>query len=379
MIIEITGTGVHNQGAELMAAAISQHLRQQGEVRALLVDSDFGKARDRARHGLRLRYESPSHFGRTWLVDRLLYPGLRRELELFKAEDADAVLDAAGFAYSDQWGCQWAEKLHARVQQPWAKRQKHILLPQAFGPFTEPRLRQLMKEILPRLGLVYARDKTSLEHLRALAGDLPSLRLAPDFTNLLEGLPPEQPVAEPEKLVYIVPNARMLDKATPETAEAYPRVMSQLAEELRRAGFNAVFLIHSADDWQLCERISARAGGAGYPIVRENDPLRLKGLLGQAAFVVGSRFHALQSALSSGVPCLAWGWSHKYFHLCEDYDCAELSIPTDVAWEALAKKLWLLTDPASLRLTTERVQRHSARLKGEARAMWREVDEFLRT
>ena len=86
--------------------------------------------------------------------------------------------------------------------------------------------------------------------------------------------------------------------------------------------------------------MSEAAGGT--PIVKETNPLHIKGILGACDAAVGSRFHGLVSALSQGVPSLATGWSHKYQRLFEDYGFSEGLVSVTDSDEVLKEKIDLI-------------------------------------
>ena len=106
------------------------------------------------------------------------------------------------------------------------------------------------------------------------------------------------------------------------------------------------------------------------------DPRVLKWLLGQAYFVIGSRFHALVSALSQGVPVLATGWSHKYETLLSEYDFLDGFVSPDAAQAEIEAKLNRVMDGdgAARRKLLERAKLQKARTE----EMWRRVFECLR-
>jgi hypothetical protein len=67
----------------------------------------------------------------------LVPAGIREQYGVVLDKEVNVVLDAAGFAYSDQWGPDLSEEL-ARSSKRWKKQgSKVILLPQAFGPFRD--------------------------------------------------------------------------------------------------------------------------------------------------------------------------------------------------------------------------------------------------
>ena len=74
-------------------------------------------------------------------------------------KEIDIVIDAAGFAYSDQWGEKASLGLASSCRSWKDNGAKVILLPQAFGPFENPVIRRAMISVVDNVDLVFAREK----------------------------------------------------------------------------------------------------------------------------------------------------------------------------------------------------------------------------
>ena len=112
------------------------------------------------------------------------------------------------------------------------------------------------------------------------------------------------------------------------------------------------------------------------PVQDISDPLEIKRFIGESHLVIGSRFHALASALSQGVPALATSWSHKYEALFEDYGQEHCIVPVDGDIGQVQGLLGNLT--GSERTEVVALIREKAQaLEQRTRAMWREVDAAL--
>lgn len=285
--------------------------------------------------------------------------------------DVDVVIDAAGFAYSDQWGEGPSREL-AQSARRWRKQgTKVILMPQAFGPYTGKRIRSAIRRAVDNVDLVMPREKTSYQHLTEVSGQRENIRQYPDFTNLIEGVVPDY-FDQRQHGVCLVPNYRMLDKTDTSQSGAYLPFMVHCAQRLVERGAQPFVLVHEgANDRWLAEQISKASGGI--PILKEDDPLKIKGILGASRATIGSRFHALVSALSQGVPSLATGWSHKYVELFRDYDLPEGFVSVeDPAEEILAKIDRLVDEHANREISTGLLE-SSRGLKELSESMWGEV------
>lgn len=84
------------------------------------------------------------------------------------------------------------------------------MLPQAFGPFRERIVRNLIINIIDNVNFIFVRDSSSAENLIEVGADLAKIRVAPDITNIIEGKKPHQE-AQWYNRVCIVPNKRMMD------------------------------------------------------------------------------------------------------------------------------------------------------------------------
>jgi colanic acid/amylovoran biosynthesis protein len=171
-----------------------------------------------------------------------------------------------------------------------------------------------------------------------------------------------------------VPSKKLLTETSQEVQTAYLPFLVACSEFLHAKGCAVRLLLHERDDEEVLQALAARLSFSA-PILRHENSLHLKGVIGQAELVVGSRFHALVSALTQGVPAVGIGWSHKYEMLFGDYGCAELVIPPTLDDDGLRSVLQPLVDDASALRSQLRVA--AEQQKAATRAMWGEVRSAL--
>ncbi|NQU26368.1 MAG: polysaccharide pyruvyl transferase family protein [Candidatus Nealsonbacteria bacterium] len=375
MIVEVCRCSTRNKGAELMLAAIRQHFQQSNGCVQLAVERWFGSYEERVAYGLYHKL-GETRIGRSALAVWLMPRSFRKAYGLVHEAEIDAVLDASGFAYGDQHGPGPCEKLAACAKR-WKKQgKKVVLLPQALGPFTAAYVRTAFRRAYDCVDLVYARENVSYQHVKQLVGRDDRLRLAPDFTNLVEGHLPPDCECKPRQ-ACIVPNSRMIEKTEAQESRRYVPFLAECISELGQKGIESYILIHdTASDEPLVEQLQA-AVGRPLPVVREPDPARLKGILGSAYVVVGSRFHALVGALSQGVPSLSTSWSHKYEMLFDDYRCPEMVLPVTASREKIREAVAGVSDEPSRSAVLDRLRQASKDQKKATAGMWQEVDGVL--
>lgn len=363
-----------NKGGELMMLAIVEEL---GDDADLAVEPWIAPYPDRARLGL---------FQKLWvrrlgpaaaLPATVLPRALGRRFGVVGEGQIDAVLDASGFRYTDddRYGARSARELEGNARR-WRRRGKTVvLLPQALGPFRTPAVRRPFLRALAAVDLVYARDARSEAHLRDLAPGDERIRRAPDFTIALAGrCPPDLEARVGEgPFACLVPNDRMLERTSPEVAAGYLDFLRACAREIAALGLRPVLVLHEADrDAPFVERLRD-ALGPDPRVVTEPDPLVLKGILGAATLVVSSRYHALISAMSQGVPVVATGWSHKYATLLEDFGIPEQLIDVLADPGDLRERLATAAEGPARNAMTETLRRRGAEQAAQVMAMWAEI------
>lgn len=379
MIVEILNVGIRNKGAELMLHAIMQQMRARyPDVIFTCTPSKknghFPIANMR-RLGVYPKLQGKGAVGLLMRALSALPGSFCARLGRVRNRDVDVVLDASGFAYGDQWGVSANRRL-AKSSSRWAKNGTDLfLLPQAFGPFEDMRAHSYIHEWASNARLIFARDELSEAYLTDLVGKQDKIKRCGDFTNLVAGTVPTHYEAS-DKRIALVPNSQMIKKVSRDNGSDYLSFMARCATYLREKGAMPFVLVHqTTSDNALAEVIATAAGGI--PIVREEDPLALKGILGLCDATIGSRFHGLVSALSQGVPSLATGWSHKYASLFEDYGFAEGVIDVALEGKALYEKLDLLIDDQSVQKLRVKLNAHSCALKSRSEDMWNLVFEEL--
>lgn len=378
MIVEIKGTQFINKGAELMLYAIMDKMMDK------YADVIFTQVPDKKY----VPYEKYSRLGiypKASLMRKgvqLMRPlefvpkGIRDMYGIVVDSEVDVVLDASGFAYSDQWGDGPSVSMASSCKR-WRKQgSKIVLLPQAFGPFTAKKIKDSIRIIADCADLIYAREKVSYEHLVSVTGERQNIKIAPDFTNLMAGVLPEGYDVS-DKEICIVPNYRMIDKTSAEVSKAYQPFLEKCVNYLVECNQKPFLLIHEGtNDFMLAKSIIENTGKS-IPIVSETDPLKIKGILGASKGTLGSRFHGLVSALSQGVPSIATGWSHKYQMLFQDYDFEDGLSDVLIGDDVIKRKInYLIVEKLRCDLSF-RLKEKAKEEKEKALKMWEDVFDLI--
>jgi hypothetical protein len=372
-LVELRPGPLSNKGGELMLVAM---VRELGSDFRLAAEPWIGSYERRASLGLYQKVGFRRRFDSAARLASLLPRRLRDGFGLVTESDVSAVLDASGFAYGDQHGPDRARRMAGRAARLKKQGKKVVLMPQALGPFEDQRVATQARRLFGLADLVYARDEESEGHARRLLGDAPNLRRAPDFTIPLAGeLPPSFDAGG--RYACLVPNWRMQQSTAAAIGASYVPFLDACVRLLEARGLRVLVVIHeAAGDREVAHQL-ASAVGHELHIVDEPDPLKLKGILGHSWLVVGSRFHALVGALSSAVPAIGTGWSHKYEALFADFGCPELLLSPDTTTADLEQTIDGVLDPQTRQSLSARLAEHATRLGAQVNEMWRDVRGVL--
>lgn len=375
MNIEILGVGFTNKGAQLMLIAVVEELARSCPGARLAIRTKHLKNWDPGELNV---FQKPS-ISESLLGDLVLRirfnKKARKYHHMILDPEIDAVLDASGFKYSDFFGHTSIHRRGKRIRK-WNKAGKRIvLLPQAFGPLKVPRVRKAIQNIAENVDLMFPRDRESYDYVSSVVGERSNIRICPDFTNLVKGTRPDYFTVNKPR-ACLIPNAQMIAKTADMIGESYIPFMSKCARFLKGADLDPFILLHAKGDRPLAQKIQKMAN-MNLDVIEEADPVKLKGIIGSCYLVVGSRFHALTSALSQGVPAVAVGWSHKYEQLFDEYGCNELLISNlDFNVEAL-QKLQMLISPANHERVVLTLEQSAKVEVQKVEQMWRDVIEVI--
>src|SRR5690554_5862003 len=163
MIIEIRHAGFVNKGAELMLNAVVQKLRARYPEAKLTMAPDYGGAADTFGKMAELRLYPKAQFRRKGFdfgqLAVLIPKKLRTMYGLVLSREIDVVIDAAGFAYSDQWGVKNSKELSVSSALWRRNGTKLIMLPQALGPFKKGNIDRYVRRWAENADLIFPRER----------------------------------------------------------------------------------------------------------------------------------------------------------------------------------------------------------------------------
>jgi polysaccharide pyruvyl transferase WcaK-like protein len=334
VIVDIRGTNTRNKGAQLMLEAICLRLGEMFELSLPPGATDYAV---RAKHGLRQTLYEAALPRLSSILSDVVPTRVKTDYGLTSSRDIGGVLDSSGFHYTDQFDAALPRR-EALVGRAWARRGvPKVLLPQAFGPFEHPKTRRWSREALQQASLIFVRDGVSEGHLRRLNITTTIVR-SPDFTLGLK--PAAIDLVCDHSFLALVPNTKIFTHGRL-SRSSYLDQLATFSAAARANGLASLVVVHENTDTDIAQELADRIDA---PIFSDPDPLVLKAALGQASAAVASRFHAVVGCLSQGVPTLAFGWSHKYRELLDDFGVTDRLVTPDSDPEAAISRV--LSDSA---------------------------------
>jgi len=396
MIIEIHGAGFQNKGAELMLRTVISELKSRIPDFVPAIDPTYGTYEKRCELGLRQTFPLRTHVGTPGFSKRLFKQKMFGMLQIKKVlayfggvrledygcvalSDIQALIDIAGFAYTDQWGSQ-PTKDFAELTEYYRSCQKPvILLPQAFGPFLRDETKSAFRKVIDNANLIFARDRLSYQYLMELSPNSDKVLQAPDLTLFYPDFFDNQ-VQVSSDYVCLVPNIRMLDLGKQEWGEKYESYLTHIGKEILDQGLQVRIIVHdsSGEDLHIAQSIFDKIDSHNVTIVNEQDPIAIKELIGGSFMVIGSRYHSLVASFSKNVPAIALGWSHKYEMLFEDFGCEYFLINHDTKIEIGLEIVRTLIDPDKNLFIRNNIKNRLEKMHLENKKMWDLTVQVLR-
>ena len=332
MVIQIDGGSSTNKGAQLMMYAVLQEIQSKcPEARVYLNNehSDLPALRDRFK-GLDIRKRQSNRWRTIVLKLKLgsiaykIYKPLSWRFSLrVPYKGVDILLNIGGFQFGDQWrhdansNASWKHYLSKMKEYG----TKIVFLPQALGPFEKKGSKEIVRILDTYSDIIMARDQVSYDYIAALHPSKANIVVFPDFTSAVAGIPSRQSELAKGK-VCIIPNSKMISQGV-NTEDDFVNGIVCIIDHIQKMGKRVVLLNHEGPgDYRLCKIINEKLNNE-VDILQSNNALVTKGIIAASYLTISSRFHGVANALSSGVPCLATSWSHKYKMLMKDYGIAD--------------------------------------------------------
>lgn len=365
MIFEINGAGFVNKGAQLMLETVVHELPRRLKEVEFVVNPAVGSKGERTSLGIKQLFPT-----RLRSFARFLPKELRDFYGWVANEEVDGLIDISGFAFSDQWGPLSSQRF-LQLARFYASRGKPvIMLSQAFGPFKNKEVRGVFTKVLEYVDLAFARDEMSYEYVKEVTPHPQRLHLAPDITFFYGGGEVGL-VGGKANYCCVVPNVRMLDQGRSQWGAKYLDLMRQTIKNVLDAGLNVYVLLHSTEkgDLSLANGLSEFFPRKKVKVVAEDNPLVLKKIIGGSRFVVGSRYHSLVAAFSTGVPSICMGWSHKYDMLYKDFGVGDFVVSAENGGD-VEKKIRLLLEEKNNSAYRRKIKKVLNKMRIENEKMW---------
>jgi colanic acid/amylovoran biosynthesis protein len=229
-----------------------------------------------------------------------------------------------------------------------------IKLSQAIGPCRHPLTRLSARLFLTRCHKIYARGKTTAAHLRDLglspdqweqAADVafsyhPRFSLSQENGERIEALVSELTAqhTDGQRIIGLAPSSLVYSKSGQDYVDVFLRLMRSLDADCHflilpnatRQGSdkpnNNDLVVINAIKNRVQTELPSEFGTRVHVVDYDINTAGSRQLIALCDILVTSRFHAMVSSLSLGIPPLVIGWSHKYAEVLDDFDLARFAV-----------------------------------------------------
>lgn len=245
-----------------------------------------------------------------------------------------------------------------------------VLLPQTYGPYQSEIARIIARWILGRARWILSRDKVGIEVVKKIlgaSGNKKRIDFCPDVAFSMESITSFNPVIRPAfirkapedvligfNINGLIFNGGYTRNNMFKLKFNYKQFVKVLSESILRETSAHLLLIphtsapngHIESDSEACHIIfnslrnlySKRL----HILEGEYDQFKIKGIIGQCDFFVGSRMHSCIAALSQGVPTIGVAYSQKFRGIFKSVDLSDMivdarSLDLELAVETILK------------------------------------------
>ena len=221
----------------------------------------------------------------------------------------------------------------------WFTRKPFFAWTQSMGPFSSKPVRFFACMDLKRQPIVFCRGVETLSAVNKMlpgkdARSYPDVAVTLDYStdwgkNYLNRL---WPSINQEKMITLSPSSVIHGKTIHNNNEISQHIedVVGIIHNLEKRGYHLLMVPHTVRpnkpypivcDLALCKLIKQKVGDCGnLKIVLEDlCPKEIKSIISCAHIHIGARFHSIVAALSTGVPCIAQSWHHKYRDIMRMY------------------------------------------------------------
>lgn len=154
--------------------------------------------------------------------------------------------------------------------------------------------------------------------------------------------------------------------------DTYIRFFTVICKFIQENGKTPFLLNHEGvGDFTLCEKINERLNNELF-LYTDLNAVETKWIISKSYMVLSSRFHGVANALSSGVPCLATSWNHKYQKIFESYGMSNNVLDCSNVEDAIRKIDKYLAEDSN-KSTCENLLVYGKRIAMANQEMWSKV------
>jgi polysaccharide pyruvyl transferase WcaK-like protein len=368
MKVAIIGSSLSgNKGAAAMLESAIHHLteRNPGTQIAHLSMYPVSDAALNPYPNVRVWNASPLRLGiginggaLCWRILPFMRPLIRKAVpEVAVIAGADVFLDQGGITFVDGRGKYLIYNI-ASILPPLFVGTPVVKCAQALGPFKKRTNRFWAKRLLPRMAAIVSRGAVTHEHLVGLG--LRNITAGADLAFTLEVDDADIAAArravdlgffEGGDVIGVSPSQVLRESTDAAGGDYVADVVAQVDFITETLGRPALLIPHSArtksnklhnNDLPVCRDIYSRVASPAkvlFPDAELSSQV-LRYLIGRCDLFVASRFHAMVSSLSMGVPTFVIGWSHKYREVLDMFGLAEWAVASgDVTLEVFRDRI----------------------------------------